>query len=77
MNNSIQSIYDFLDKNPFSTERDINEYVWNHFRGNPTSGSNKKYAEMLRRGLRKGTIKRKIILFQDELSKYFYYLPNK
>ena len=54
---SVKEIVNFLIENPFQTESEIQEQVFDYFR-NETWESNKKYADMLRRGMAKGLIKR-------------------
>jgi hypothetical protein len=71
--NSIKEVITFLEKNPFSTESEINEQVWSYFR-NDTWESNKKYAEIIRRGLKAGKICRKE--YSIGRSKFVYFLPN-
>lgn len=51
--NSVKQVVEYLKKNNFQTESEIQENVWGYFR-NETWESNKKYADLLRRGLRKG-----------------------
>jgi hypothetical protein len=73
---SVNEIVEFLIKNPFQTESEIQENVFSYFR-NGTWESNKKYADMLRRGLSKGLYKR--ILWRtksDSRSLYRYYVPT-
>ena len=73
--NSIKEIYDFLRENPFSCERDINYGAFGYIRSG--RDNNKKYADMLRRGVTKGTIKRIYWPWKkNEPSKYFYYLAD-
>ena len=73
---SVNEIVEFLIKNPFQTESEIQEDVFGYFR-NETWESNKKYADMLRRGLAKGYYKR--ILWKtksDSRALYRYYVPT-
>ena len=73
---SVNEIVQFLIKNPFQTESEIQENVFDYFR-NETWESNKKYADMLRRGLSKGLYKR--ILWKtksDSRNLYRYYVPT-
>jgi SOS response regulatory protein OraA/RecX len=51
--NSVNQIVEYLKQNNFSTESEIQQNIWGYFR-NETWLSNKKYAELLRRGLNKG-----------------------
>ena len=73
---SVNEIVEHLIKFPFQTESEIQEDVFGYFR-NETIESNKKYADMLRRGLRKGLYKR--ILWKtksDSRALYRYYVPS-
>ena len=67
---SVKEIVNFLKDNPFQTESQIQERVFGYFR-NSSYESNKKYADMLRRGLNKGLYKR--ILLQEERDSRAYY----
>ena len=74
--NSVNQIVEHLIKFPFQTESEIQEDVFDYFR-NETWESNKKYADLLRRGLEKGLYKR--ILWKrksDSRSLYRYYVPT-
>jgi hypothetical protein len=74
---SVNEIVEFLIKNPFRTESEIQERVFGYYR-NSSIFSNKKYADMLRRGLDKGLVKRIIWKKKSESRKlYFYYVPTK
>lgn len=57
MSNSIKDVVSYLEEHPFRTESEINEDVFDYDR-NHDSGSNKSYAELIRRGLRAGKINR-------------------
>jgi len=52
---SVKEIVNFLKQNPDQTESEIQEKVFGYYR-NGSIFSNKKYADMLRRGLAKGLI---------------------
>ena len=67
---SVKEIVNFLKDNPFQTESQIQERVFGYFRSSSYE-SNKKYADMLRRGLNKGLYKR--ILLQEERDSRAYY----
>ena len=72
---SVNEIVEFLIDNPFRTESEIQEQVFSYYRTS-TWESNKKYADMLRRGLSKGLYKR--ILWKtksDSRNLYRYYVP--
>jgi hypothetical protein len=73
---SVKEIVAFLEQNPFRTESEIQEQVFDYYR-TETWESNKKYADMLRRGLEKGLYKR--ILWKtksDRRALYRYYVPS-
>jgi hypothetical protein len=73
---SVNEIVAFLEQNPFRTESEIQEQVFDYYR-TETWESNKKYADMLRRGLEKGLYKR--ILWKtksDRRALYRYYVPS-
>ena len=73
---SVNEIVNFLIEKPFRTESEIQEQVFDYYR-NETWESNKKYADMLRRGLSKGLYKR--ILWKtkyDSRNLYRYYVPT-
>jgi hypothetical protein len=75
--NSVNQIVEHLIKFPFQTESEIQEDLFGYFR-NETWESNKKYADLLRRGLAKGLYKR--ILWKrksDSRNLYRYYVVNK
>jgi hypothetical protein len=55
--NSQEEIVDYLKTTRFMSESEIQEDVWGYKRGE-TRESNKKYAEILRRALYSGKIKR-------------------
>jgi len=55
--NSVNQIVDYLRQNNFQTESEIQENVFGYFRNAPGQlESNKKYADLLRRGVSKGLI---------------------
>ena len=73
---SVKEIIHFLVVNPFRTENEIQEKVFGYYRSG-NFNSNKKYAEMLRRGMDKGMIKR--IYWKrknDSRPLYRYYIPS-
>jgi len=73
---SVKEITAFLGKNPFRTESEIQEQVFGYYRSG-SFYSNKKYADMLRRGLDKGLIKRIIWKKKSEgRALYRYYVPT-
>ena len=76
--NSVKQIVEYLIENPFRTESEIQENVFDYFRNAPRQlEPNKKYADLLRRGLSKGLYKR--ILWKrksDSRNLYRYYVPT-
>ena len=74
--NSVKQIVEHLIKFPFQTESEIQEDVFGYYR-NETWESNKKYADLLRRGLQKGLYKRFLWKKKnDSRSLYRYYVPT-
>ena len=75
--NSIKQIINYLEKYPFSTETQIQEDVFDYYRNEFMQlESNKKYADMLRRGLYSGKISRIEAKVKGVKGKYFYYIPR-
>ena len=76
--NSVQSIVDVLDNHLLLPESEIHRRAFGYDRST-SYGSNKKYADMLRRGLRKGLYKR-VNLGKGASSKYpqseYFYFTN-
>ena len=73
---SVKEIVEYLKNNPNKTESEIQEDVFDYFR-NETWVSNKKYADMLRRGLAKGYYKRYLWKMKsDSRPLYRYYVPS-
>jgi len=72
--NSQQEIVDYLKTTKFMSESEIQEDVWNYKRGGWES--NKKYADILRRALRSGKIKRLRMKFHgiDKRMIFRYYI---
>ena len=74
--NSVKQIVEHLIKFPFQTESEIQEDLFGYYR-NETWESNKKYADLLRRGLQKGLYKRFLWKKKsDSRSLYRYYVPT-
>jgi hypothetical protein len=72
---SVKEIVHHLIDNSFKTETEIQVEVFSYYRGGVEP--NKKYADMLRRGLSKGLYKR--ILWKrksDNIALYRYYVPT-
>lgn len=72
--NSVKQIVDYLKANPFSSESQLQQGAFGYDRGS-TWESNKKYADMLRRGMVKGIIARTEATVKGNKSKYFYFVP--
>jgi len=73
---SVNEIVEFLIESPFKTETEIQEYVFDYYRSQ-SFYSNKKYADMLRRGLDKGLCKRFLWKTKSDSRKlYRYYVPT-
>jgi hypothetical protein len=75
---SVNEIVEFLIEKPFKTETEIQEYVFDYYRNHSSTWeSNKKYADMLRRGLSKGLYKRFLWKTKsDSRNLYRYYVPT-
>ena len=73
--NSLKEILHTLAWKSFLTENEIMEVTFGYNR-NEDRSSNKKYADMLRRGMAKGLIKRIKANNTGVRSKYFYYLTS-
>ena len=74
--NSINQIIDVLKWKQFLTENEIMFTAFGYDR-NDTRASNKKYADMLRRGMAKGIIGRvEMKNWRTSRSKYLYYLKE-
>lgn len=71
MRNSVNQVVRFLQKKNFQTESEIQENVWGYYR-NETLESNKKYAELLRRGLDKGLYYR--VKHNKNRSRFVYFV---
>ena len=69
--NSVNQVVEYLKKNNFQTESEIQENVWNYFR-NETWLSNKKFADLLRRGLDKSLYYR--VKHKKGRSQYVYFV---
>ena len=76
--NSVKSIVDYLNTTVVVSENKIMRDVFGYDRNNSYM-SNKKYADMLRRGLDKGLIQRVEMPFKipNTRAKYFYYVGNR
>jgi len=76
--NSVNSIIDYLNTTVVVSENKIMRDVFGYDRNN-TYESNKKYADMLRRGLDKGLIHRIYMPFKipGVRARYFYYVGKE
>ncbi len=74
--NSVESMIDALRSKPFLSENELTIAAFGYDR-NRSGHSNKKYADMLRRGLRKGIIKRVIANVKGKRATCFYYIPDQ
>lgn len=74
MNNSVNQIIAYLQANPFTSENEIMNAVFG-FKRIPCK-NNKKYADMLRRGLHSGKIARVQAKKAGKADRFFYYIPE-
>ena len=73
--NSVKDMIEFLKDNPYSTESEIHKGAFGFERGG--WDSNKKYADMLRRGVSKGIIKRIGVREKGKKQlRFLYFLPD-
>jgi hypothetical protein len=74
--NSQFEVVDYLETYPCKTETEIQKEVWGYYRGGWES--NKKYADLLRRALHSGKIKRIRCKIHgvDNRKVYRYYVEN-
>ena len=72
--NSVKQVVEYLKNNNFQTETEIQEGVWGYYR-NRTIESNKKFADLLRRGLDKGLYYR--VKHKKGRSQYVYFLISE
>lgn len=70
--NSVKEIVAFLNESNFKSETELQEGIWGYYRGGRYVESNKKYADLLRRGLLKGLYKR--VAIEGKRHKYVYYV---
>lgn len=73
--NSVKQIVRWLKVNPYSTESEIQQKVFGYVRKNSYE-SNKKYADMLRRGMSKGLVSRIKLKIPRIRERYFYFVPG-
>ena len=68
--NSVKQIVEFLDLTVCASEGEIQKKVFGYYRKSKGGEANKKYADMLRRGLEKGLYKR---FYMSGLKSRVYY----
>ena len=76
MSNSVKQIVDFLDTTVVASENTIMKAAFGYDRNNSRM-ANKKYADMLRRGLKKGLYNRAIIKVKGVRPRVFYFKGTK
>lgn len=75
MTNSIKQIINYLQENPFTSENQIMNTVFGYNRKTSIE-SNKKYADMLRRGLKSKKVARIQAKVSGTADRFFYYIPK-
>jgi hypothetical protein len=75
-NNTYKALIKTLNENPFLSENELMIEAFGYDR-NTSSYSNKKYADMLRRAMRRGEIRRVKAKVEGCKAKYFYYLNGE
>lgn len=73
--NSVQQMIDYLLENPFSTEQELQVGTFDYDKNNAFQ-SDKKYKDMLRRGLASGKIDRVEAKVKGKTARFFYYIPK-
>jgi hypothetical protein len=71
--NSVKQIVEFLDLTVIATEGQIQKEVFGYYRKSKGGEANKKYSDMLRRGLYKGLYNRFEMKVPGMKSKVFYF----
>ena len=71
--NSVNQIVEFLDLTVCASEGQIQKEVFGYYRKSKGGDANKKYADMLRRGLDKGLYKSFYMSVSGLRSRVFYY----
>ena len=71
--NSVEDLVYTLTKKPLLTENKLISKSFGFKRGRDL-GSNKKYADLVRRALRKGLISRVEVKIKDVKSRYYYFV---
>jgi len=78
--NSQQQVIDYLQTVECATESEIQQACWNYHRNSKFAGSNKKYADLLRRALHSGKIHRLRMRFKNRANPryyWYYFLPTQ
>ena len=75
--NSVNQIVEFLDLTVIASEGEIQKKVFGYYRKSKGGDANKKYADMLRRGLDKGLYKSFYMSVSGLRSRVFYYKGNE
>lgn len=73
--NSVKQLVEVLERKPLLTENKLFKKAFNYVRGESYM-ANKKYADMLRRGLQKGIISRVELKIKGNRNRFFYYIPK-
>ena len=71
--NSVKQIVEFLDLTVIATEGQIQKEVFGYYRKSKGGEANKKYADMLRRGIKKGLYNRFKMKVPGMKSRVFYF----
>lgn len=71
-NNSINQVVEYLNKKVLASESEILMGCWG-FKRSASGPSNKKYADLIRRGLKSGKIARVELDRPNYKAKFFYY----
>ncbi len=71
--NSVKQIVEFLDLTVIASEGEIQKKVFGYYRKSKGGEPNKKYADMLRRGVEKGLYKSFYMSVEGLRSRVFYY----
>jgi hypothetical protein len=71
--NSVKQIEEFLELTVIASEGQIQKEVFGYYRKSKGGDANKKYADMLRRGLDKGLYKSFYMSVSGLRSRVFYY----
>ena len=72
-NNSVLDLVETLKRKPFLTENQLMEITYGYKRGR-SFGSNKKYAQLLRRALENGLLSRIEVKSKADKARFRYYV---